>query len=151
MYLKAFLVVAVLFMMLTQSAQAQATKAAIEAWHKKYLAAIHSGDMGAIATLYTDDAQVYSEEGLLDGKKAIVESAKKYSEWLRSNKITLELSNFEEEKHGRIAYNTGKYVHKGADGKTVSEGFFIGLWKQDNGEWKIFRDIANSTAKAKKE
>ena len=151
MHPKFFILLTVLFALATQSAQAQATKAAIQAWHKKYLAAIHSGDMSTIESLYVDDAQVFTEEGILDGKKAIVEGSKKYSDWLKSNNITLELTNLEEEKHGRIAYNVGKFVHKGADGKTVSEGFFMGLWKQENGEWKLFRDISNFTAKATKE
>ena len=38
---------------------------------------------------------------------------------------------------------------KWGDGtKTVDKGNYIVVWKKDDGKWKIFRDIWNSSEKA---
>ncbi len=43
-----------------------------------------------------------------------------------------------------IVAETGLYEMKGKDGVTLEKGKFIVLWKQENGQWKMYRDEWNS-------
>ena len=38
----------------------------------------------------------------------------------------------------------GKYELTGADGKTIDKGKYTVLWKEEEGKWKIYRDIGMS-------
>lgn len=50
---------------------------------------------------------------------------------------------------GDGAVETGKFTLYGADGKQVDTGKYIVFWKKENNEWKLFRDIWNSSPQAK--
>ena len=39
----------------------------------------------------------------------------------------------------------GTYDLKGKDGTTMDKGKYIELWKDDNGQWKLYRDMWNSS------
>jgi ketosteroid isomerase-like protein len=44
-----------------------------------------------------------------------------------------------------ILVETGNYELLGADKKILDKGKFLAAWKKENGEWKMFRDIWNSS------
>lgn len=46
---------------------------------------------------------------------------------------------------GDIYAATGTYEMTDADNKTIDKGKYISVWKRDNGSWKIYRDIWNSS------
>ena len=46
---------------------------------------------------------------------------------------------------GDIYAETGTYEMTGADNKTMDKGKYITIWNKDNGNWKIYRDIWNSS------
>ena len=39
---------------------------------------------------------------------------------------------------------TGHYEIYDAENKMIDKGKYVVVWKQENGEWKLFRDIFNS-------
>ena len=39
---------------------------------------------------------------------------------------------------------TGRYELYDAQNKILDKGKYVVVWKQENGEWKLFRDIFNS-------
>ena len=39
---------------------------------------------------------------------------------------------------------TGKYEMMDAGGKTLDNGKYIAVWKEENGKWKMYRDEWNS-------
>lgn len=47
--------------------------------------------------------------------------------------------------NSELLVETGNYEMFGADNKRLDKGKFIAVWKMENGEWKIYRDIWNSS------
>jgi ketosteroid isomerase-like protein len=45
---------------------------------------------------------------------------------------------------GDLYAETGNYEMFGADNKSLDKGKYVVVWKKDNGNWKIYRDIWNS-------
>ena len=45
---------------------------------------------------------------------------------------------------GDLYSETGTYEMLGAENKSLDKGKYIVVWKKDNGNWKIYRDIWNS-------
>lgn len=45
---------------------------------------------------------------------------------------------------GNVVAETGSYEMLGADNKTMDKGKYVVVWKKDNGNWKIYRDIYSS-------
>jgi ketosteroid isomerase-like protein len=48
---------------------------------------------------------------------------------------------------GNLAYGMGQNVNKDAQGKVLYNGNWIGIFKQEGGEWKIHRLVAVSKPK----
>ena len=47
--------------------------------------------------------------------------------------------------HGDTAIEVGKFTLQGEGGQTVDEGKYLVVWKQADGQWKLHRDIFNSS------
>ena len=47
---------------------------------------------------------------------------------------------------GNFYTETGTYEMLGAGSKSLDKGKYLTMWKKDNGNWKIYRDIWNSNA-----
>ena len=45
---------------------------------------------------------------------------------------------------GNLYAETGTYEMLGADNKSLDKGKYVVVWKKDNGNWKIYRDIWNT-------
>lgn len=54
------------------------------------------------------------------------------------------LETVEVEDHDDTAIEVGRFTLSDADGGTVDHGSFLVVWKRDDGEWKLHRDIWNS-------
>ena len=111
----------------------------IAAWE----AALNSGDSAGVAAQYTEDGQILPpNSGTLTGHEAI------QATWqgLIDAGFTAKLETVELEVHGHTATEVGAATLFAADGTTVDVAKFIVLWKQVDGEWKLHRDIWNSSA-----
>jgi len=121
-----------------------AAKAEIDKANKKLMDSVAAGDSGAIASLYTADAKL-----MFTGKPAIVGRENiqaAFSEILKSGVSRIELKTQEIFGTGDLLAEEGEvtvYVNSNA----VAEEKYIILWKREDGEWKLFRDIANSNRK----
>ena len=126
--------------------QAQGGRADIEAVQKQFEACTLKGDAAGLAMLHTEDAQLfYPHLKVIRGRKAVEAAYKKDVEAIRSGKIKVKVSDIEIEVHGDTAYRIGRYVESSSDGKVLDEGVFWWILKREDGEWKIHRDIFNST------
>ena len=45
---------------------------------------------------------------------------------------------------GSFATELGNFELRGADNRVLNKGKYIVLWKETNGQWKMFRDCFNS-------
>ena len=49
---------------------------------------------------------------------------------------------------GDLYVETGNYEVFGADNKSLDKGKYVAVWKKENGNWKMYRDIWNSNIAA---
>ncbi len=97
----------------------------------------------ALGDLYTTDAQLFPPNGdVIRGNKAIGPFWKGAFD-MGIKKATLETT--ETERVGDQIVETGRYSLAGADGKAIDKGKYIVVWKNDNGQWKLYRDIWNTS------
>jgi len=52
--------------------------------------------------------------------------------------------------NGEMLAETAHYEMYGADNKLLDKGKYVVVWKPVNGEWKLYRDIWNSSMPAAK-
>ena len=49
---------------------------------------------------------------------------------------------------GETAYEVGKYTLLGRGGQTLDSGKYVVIWRQEDGQWKLHRDIFNTSLPA---
>jgi len=122
---------------------AEDVRAAIEAGNKAFCAAVARRDATAVAALYTSTAQALPPGGeIARGRDAI---QKAFQGEIDAGLTNLTLTTLEVEAHGDTANEVGTWVLKGKDGATLDHGKFIVIWKKEGGEWRLHRDIWNSS------
>jgi ketosteroid isomerase-like protein len=101
-----------------------------------------AGDSTAYADCYTSDAQLYVPNmERMTGKGAAMAFFNGGLAWgIRGGSLTTE----EVIGGPDVVGETGKYVITDSAGKAMDKGKYIVLWKQENGKWKMHRDIWNS-------
>jgi ketosteroid isomerase-like protein len=60
------------------------------------------------------------------------------------------LTTLEVVGQGRYATEVGSYVMSDKAGKEIDHGKYMELWRLEKGEWKLHRDIFNSSVPPKK-
>ena len=120
---------------------------AIQAADEKFTAAYNLGDTEAVAGCYTEGAQLLMPNfEIIAGRQAI------RLIWQGAMNImgykAMNLETVEVEEHGDTAYEVGKYMLLGKEDKVMDVGKYIVIWKQEAGEWKLHRDIMNSSKPA---
>lgn len=118
----------------------------IEAANGKFMDTVSNGDAAGLAGLYTDDGAVMpSNADFVKGGEAI-QGFFQTLIGMGIQEITLESS--EVEGYGDTAIEVGTYALKGAEGQVLDKGKYIVIWKKVEGEWKLHRDIFNSSMPA---
>jgi len=137
----------VLFLILQIAlAQSDDSRAAIEAANRRFVAALSSGDAAAIATLYATNAQVFPPHSdIVRGPQAIEQFWKGV---IDSGVKGATLKTLEVERHDDIAYEVGTYTMAGEGGKALDSGKYVVVWKREQGQWKLHRDIWNISTPA---
>jgi ketosteroid isomerase-like protein len=141
------LMLIVVLALLTMNVAAQANpRAVIEAEGKKFTAALKKGDAAALANMYTTDAKAMPpNDELAQGRAAI---QKVWQGAIDAGIRDLSFEVLEVEKKGDSLYEVGKYKLNGADGKQMDHGKYLVVWKREGGQWKLHRDIWNSSMPA---
>jgi uncharacterized protein (TIGR02246 family) len=131
--------------MMTQSASGE-VREAIAAANETFMAAAKRGDVAGLAALYTENGQVLPPNSdFVTGKQAI----QAFWQAIRDMGIkAATLETVELESHGDTATEVGKYTLLGDEEQVLDEGKYIVIWKQEDGEWKLHRDIFNSSMPA---
>lgn len=138
-----FLAIAVFLAGTPLVAQKNEVRSAIESANKEFVAAFARGDAAMIANLYTRDAQA-----LPPGREIVTGREELHSFWqsvLQSGVKSASLTTVDVQQAGDIAFEVGTYEMKGGDGKVLDRGKYLVVWKRENTEWKLYRDIWNSS------
>lgn len=101
------------------------------------------GDAAGMASLYTGDGMLLpTGSDFITGTQAIQQY------WQGAMDMGVKqakLDIVEVEQQGDTATEVGKYTLRGEGGQVIDQGKYIVLWRQQNGQWKLHRDIWNSS------
>jgi ketosteroid isomerase-like protein len=101
------------------------------------------GDVAACTELYSDDAEIISNEApTVRGREAIEEFFRDQV----SRDILFATDSTVSVVNGDLAMDQGTYrvrnVNRGVD---VEYGSYLNVWRLENGEWRVFRSMYNVT------
>jgi uncharacterized protein (TIGR02246 family) len=129
-------------------APASTPRKAIEAANGKFSADFAKGDAAAVASHYTADAWAFPPNGdIARGRDAI---GKLWKGAMDGGVKAVKLTTLEVEAHGDVAHEAGTYALSGEGGKALDTGKYVVVWKRQGGQWKIHRDIWNTSMPASK-
>ena len=118
----------------------------IAAADEKFMNAFNKGDAASIAALYTENGQLLPPNSdIITDKQAI------QAFWQGAMDIGIksaQLKIVEVESQGEVAIEVGHFVLQGGEGQVLDQGKYIVIWKQEDGAWKLWRDIWNSSMPA---
>jgi uncharacterized protein (TIGR02246 family) len=121
-------------------AGADPAREAIEAANRGFIAAFLRGDAAALASFYTESAQVIAPGSpVAAGRPAI---AAFWQGVIQSGVKDVALQTHAVESDGDLAAETGTVRQIAADG-SASSGRYVVVWRRVGGEWKLHRDIWN--------
>jgi len=120
-----------------------AVKSAIAAVNQGFMASFSNGDAAGIAALYTVDGQVAPPNSdVLTGRDTV------QAFWqmvIGMGLKTVKLETAEIDVLGDAAIEQGYYELGDGAGNTADRGKFLVVWKHQDGEWRLHRDIWNSS------
>jgi ketosteroid isomerase-like protein len=126
----------------TDAPAATDARGEIEAQTKVFMDGIERGDARAAASVFTADAEliVSGFASVVAGREAI-ESF--WQSGINNGVKGLRLTTIDLEGAGPQRVETGSYLVLGAGGADLGRGHYIFVWKDENGVWKIYRDIGS--------
>ena len=100
------------------------------------------GDAAGMASLYTSDGMLLPPgAGTQQGSKAIQDF---WQMVMDMGVKRAQLSTVQVEREGETAVEMGQYKLSGVDSQPLDEGKYIVVWKKQNGDWKLHKDIWNT-------
>jgi len=119
---------------------------AIKAADDEFERIFRQGDAAGIAALYTEKGQfLLPNSDFVTGREAIQTT---FQALMDSGVKAVKLEALEVEGYGDTATEVGKYVLEDGSGLVLDKGKFVVIWKQEAGQWKLHRDIINSSMAA---
>jgi uncharacterized protein (TIGR02246 family) len=111
----------------------------IESANGHFVSAFKRGDATAMANLYTSAAQLLpANSDFVRGTAAIRTF---WQSVLELGLTGASLETIEVEDHGDTAIEVGRYRLLAAGDAVADQGKYVVVWKNDNGTWKLHRDI----------
>lgn len=119
----------------------ESVKAHIKKEASNFEAEIRKGDSAALAAHYGSDAMVMPPNSEPVKGNDIVHL---WGGAIKMGVKDLKLNITDISGGGDLYSETGTYEMLGAENKSLDKGKYVVVWKKDNGNWKIYRDIWNS-------
>ncbi len=121
-------------------------RGAIEEGSRVFTSTFAGSDASAMAALYTENGQLLpSNSEIITGREQI---ASFWQQVMNMGIKTAELETLEAEGVGDTAFEVGRYRLGGVGGETVDQGKYVVVWKKEDGQWKLHRDIWNTSLPA---
>jgi ketosteroid isomerase-like protein len=124
----------------------QSAKSFIDSINAKFSEEIKRGDSVALAAHYSADAELlFANSEPIKGKDIL-------SAWAGLINMGVKEMNFTTTDitvNADLLAETGKYEILGDKNALIDRGKYLVVWKKENGEWKLFRDMGNTSLPAK--
>jgi ketosteroid isomerase-like protein len=119
----------------------------IDSVNKKFTEYVRKGDSVSLAALYHSDAELlFANSESIKGKGIL-------SAWgsiIRMGVKDFTFATTDITGAGDLLVETGTYEMKTADGSLIDKGKYVVVWKKENEQWKLYRDIGNTSLPAAK-
>jgi uncharacterized protein (TIGR02246 family) len=116
---------------------------AVAAGNEQFMAAFARQDAAGVAGLYTESAKLLPPNSdILDGRAAI------QAFWqvvMNMGIRSAQLDIVEVEALGDTAIEMSRFTLLTQDGQVADYGKYVVVWKREKGEWRLHRDIFNSS------
>lgn len=123
-------------------ARSEGVRDAVEAGNRAFITAFLRGDAAAIANLYTESARIIAPGSpIVNGRPSI---SAFWRSFIESGIKDMTLETGEVESAGDLAYETGTVRLVAEDG-AVTTARYVVVWKRIGEEWRLHRDIWNSS------
>ena len=111
--------------------------------NKQYSHNLSLGDAAGVANLYTENGQfLLPNSDFVTGRAALQSTLQTLMD---SGIKSIQLETLEVEDYGDTATEVGKYILEGDGGTMLDNGKYVVIWKKEAGQWKLHRDIINSS------
>jgi ketosteroid isomerase-like protein len=127
----------------TTSFDIEKVKAAINEVNQKFSQAVSQNDSVGWAGLYHSEAILMAPNG--DSMTGTDNLLAFFSAIKRLGVKTIKLTSTEVIGQPEAVVETGEYVLEGDDGAMLDRGKYIVVWREENNQWKLFRDIWNTS------
>ncbi len=118
----------------------------ISASNDRFMAAFAEGSATTVGELYTENAVLMPPNSdAVSGREGIVAVLQSFMDM---GIASINLETVEVEEHGDTAIEEGRYTLGTADGETADVGKYIVIWKNQDGAWRLHKDIFNSNQSA---
>ena len=115
----------------------------IQSANDEFVKAFMSGDAQAVADMYTADAKLYPENS--DAVKGTEAIAKFWGGAISMGVKEVMLETVSATRYGNMAVEEGQYMLHAEGGNMIDHGKYLVTWENVNGQWKISKDIWNSS------
>lgn len=119
----------------------------IDSINSRFSEQFAAGDSTALASHYWPDSEI-----LLSNSEAI-KGPDILSAWGSMTRMGIKEFNFtttDLKGDAQFLIETGKYEMKDDKNTLVDKGKYVVVWEKRNGEWKLYRDIGNTSLPASK-
>ena len=119
---------------------------AIVAANAQLTAAFSRGDAAGVAAAYTENAQVLPPNSDVIAGQLGIQTFWQGAMHMGIKAVKLE--TLEVEGAGHMAHEVGRYTLQGEGDQMIDAGKYVVIWQQEGGQWKLHRDIWNSSQPA---
>lgn len=105
-----------------------------------WIGSFNSGDVAGLALMYTADAEILPpDEPVIAGPEAIEAFWQAYG----PGEVRIEIGEVDARRIGEYWFREGNYQAQFLDEGEPRVGKFIELWKHENGNWLMYRQMWN--------
>jgi ketosteroid isomerase-like protein len=119
-----------------------AARKTVDDTNQKFEEAVRKADSATLGSLYTSDAMAMpANSEPIKGN----DIGGMWGSVLRMGIKDAKLTTTDLQGNADLLAETGTYEMYGDKNKTLDKGKYVVVWKQENGQWKIYRDIWNTS------